>query len=69
LIYHCRSGNVTARGVFDTREAVCRSECLLYGETPEDRNFGNRTVLSLSEIPKVGRTRKLEKGRRIICDD
>jgi hypothetical protein len=62
MVYPCRSENRMIREVFDTRERVFGGGCVLSGERPEDRSFENRTLLSVSEIPKVGRTKKLGKG-------
>jgi hypothetical protein len=53
MIYPCRRENRMIREVFDTGERVFGSGCVLSGERPEDRSFENRTLLSVSEIPKV----------------
>ncbi len=69
MINHCRSENRMIREVFVTRERAFGGECVLSGERLGDRSFENRTILSVSEIPKVGRAKKLGRGGRIICDD
>lgn len=69
MTYHCWSGNRMILEIFEMHEHARGGEYVLSAERLRNGNFENRPLLSVSEIPKVGRTKKLGRGGRILCDD
>jgi hypothetical protein len=69
LIYHRRSGIMTYEQLFGAPERVSGGKRIFREEVREYALPGDRSLLSVSPIPKVGRAKKLTKGGTIICDD